>query len=131
MLIHKQYYKPWELQSGEEEKIKTQIDEAREIINQELSQFNIDNPSGPENYPSDARRERHREPEKTNEEDAEMDGKDTNTGAPELPQISGTDTNNTAMSEAKQRPPTMPETTKDNGDDGGEVVEGDEDTVIY
>lgn len=59
-------------------------------------------------------------------------GSSTNEGKPpSLNASETTNTNGTDSPNTQRKATEPPEASKDQGDDGGEVVEGEEDTVIY
>ena len=64
-------------------------------------------------------------------DDTGQNGKVTGTESPEVSKVEGTDLVDVAMSTHAQRPLGPPARGKENHDDTGEVVEGEEDTVIY
>ncbi|KAL9131105.1 MAG: hypothetical protein Q9217_000867 [Psora testacea] len=121
------YYKPWELLPGDEEKIRDQVKEAETIIDRESIQYGDDHPDSPKNPLVEARRVVDRESKEATDGHQKMDGKDTDATKPAEPKINDTLSNDAVMSDGQERPPQS-EAAKDTGDDGGEVVEGEEDT---
>ena len=117
-----QYYKPWELLPGDEARINDQVRETEELVSQELSQYDIDHPTSPKDHKSGPDQEVNQEPKESVNTDLIEDGKEKS---------NGTNSNNIEMLDASPKTSERPEAAKDTGDDGGEVVEGDEDTVIY
>ncbi|KAL9102191.1 MAG: hypothetical protein Q9163_002639 [Psora crenata] len=125
------YYKPWEFLPGEEDKIREQVREAEQIINRESSQFDMDHPSSPQEPPSDARREDDRGSTNIPQGGRETDGKNTDEDKAAESKTNAANSDDVLISDAQNRPPQRSESGKDTGDDGGEVVEDEEDTVIY
>lgn len=127
----------------EEEKIKKQIRVTEEIVDTESSQYDIDNPRSPrESNDTPIKREDEADkPIKRGDEEAQgngeahqqIDGKETDMHSPEDSKLGDTNSDSVAMPGApSQRHEQSQPGAKDNGDDGGdEVVEGEEDTVIY
>ena len=111
--------------------MKDQLKEAEDIIHQELSQYEIDHPSSPKGPPPDRSPEIKRESEWATNGVQDTDGKNADVEKPEEPKNYANDANDTTLPNTQQTPPEQPEIMKDTGDDGGEVVEGEEDTVIY
>lgn len=126
-----QYYKPWELLPGDEEKLKAQIEEAEGQVRVETEQWDEEHPIADSEFHSNT------EPKVPVPEDQEKENSDTVgsiTNGENLPipkQSEDTNMNGTAVPDNEQQPSQPPESSKDQGDDGGEVVEGEEDTVIY
>lgn len=121
---------------GDEEKIKAQIKEAEELIEREAKQCDMDematNEEAPPSKSGDA------DPPEIKEEDAQtVDtvGTATNEDQPSSPKISEDtnmkDTLASTESGENEIPAEPSEAVKDHGDNGEEVVEGEEDTVIY
>ncbi|MCJ1227621.1 hypothetical protein MMC12_004277 [Toensbergia leucococca] len=128
----KLYYKPWELSPGDEAKIKAQIEQAQEFINEETLQFETDSTVNDEAQLSDTIDELVKSPE-VKTEVSETVGHATNLAEPSEPATHG-DTNHIPSldSNASKSHEEPVEALKENGDDGGEIVlEGEEDTVIY
>jgi len=117
---------------SEEDKIKSQITQAEQDVERENEQFDIDNPQDG----ADAAKGISTEPPRVEESKPQPDplqtvGPDTDKGAkPESEEPSITNADDPAESNIRKavEPPDAP---KDHNDDGGEVVEGEEDTVIY
>ncbi|KAL8795311.1 MAG: hypothetical protein Q9195_002181 [Heterodermia aff. obscurata] len=126
------YYKPWEHLPGDEDRIKAQVEEAEQLIARENSQYEIDNAP-------DHQRDRESESKDQNELDksasnpSETVGPSTNeekgVNSPTDRGKANTDVPMELETDVKTN--TQPETAKEQGDDGGEMVEGEEDTVIY
>ncbi|KAH8801504.1 pinin/SDK/memA/ protein conserved region-domain-containing protein [Xylogone sp. PMI_703] len=111
------YYKPWELQPEEEDRIKTQIAEAEAIIEREVEEFNLKHPK------DDATAEGE-----TNGRSKEPVG-EPHKESPSVP--IAVDTTNPKPS---QEVPSQPSKTEKESveENNGEVVEeAEEDTVIY
>ena len=132
-----QYYKPWELLPGDEEKIKAQVEEAEQTIDRESNQWDEDHPSA-----DPARSPPEKAKEQPESEVTHDDGqKDNTVGSVDADQEASTalpvnseDTNmeDAADTNGERRHTESPEdAAKDHGDDGGEVLVGEEDTVIY
>ena len=129
-----QYYKPWELLPGDDDIIKSQIQEAEQLISQENSQHDVGSPSTDPSA-AEIKIEDHTKlagneskpsvtvgpiPNEDESAASQPEVRDTNTKSPMEPEpILDTTTD------------VPPETSKEQGDDGGEMVEGEEDTVIY
>ena len=120
---------------GDEEKIKAQVKEAEKSIEKEAEQWDTDDAATNDEVP----------PPKTGDTDPsetkEVDGQTVDTvGAangdkPSSPKISEdtnmTDAVTSTESKEKEKAAEPSEIVKDHGDNGEEVVEGEEDTVIY
>lgn len=116
----------------EEQRIKEQVRDTKELVDKESSECDNDNQRSP--------RESNDIPTKLDEEakgngvsHQQIDGKETDMHSPEDPKIEDTNSDSVAMPDApsQQHEQRQPE-AKETGDDGGdEVVEGEEDTVIY
>ncbi|KAL9636867.1 MAG: hypothetical protein Q9204_002093 [Flavoplaca sp. TL-2023a] len=130
-------YKPWELLSSEDARIKSQIEEAEAIVQRETSQF--DSETVKDNAESQATAkapvsESKPDVEQPTEATEETVGSETNG-----PEVLNGNTNgetidenaNYPTPESQQVPADQQENLKDNDDDGGEMVEADEDMVIY
>ncbi len=124
-----QYYKPWELLPGLEQKIKLQVEEAEAIVAEEAAAF--------------SKQEQEQSPEDTKNAadiDETMELRPSNTVGSEANTVQPSDAplDNTTNHDPSSIPADPPEPLqvfeagKDIGDDNGEVVlEADEDTVIY
>ncbi|KZF21532.1 pinin/SDK/memA domain protein [Xylona heveae TC161] len=134
------YYKPWELLPGDEDRIKKQVEEAEEVIQRELKEFEDRRQSNPDtdvNKINGNDEKKQDEDHKPPIEQGESSIPNTNQTEDARPQGDG------AADTAHQihhPPPTEPshapvsehDAAKENGDDAGEVVlEAEEDTVIY
>ncbi|KAL8948506.1 MAG: hypothetical protein Q9222_005309 [Ikaeria aurantiellina] len=132
----KLYYKPWELLPSEEDKIKSQVDTTEDIIQQELEQF--DSESAREITESQQAAEAPPpeptvEPEKATENANETVGPETNAPQPANgPTDDGVPDTKSVASSPAPKPDAMDqqENTKDHEDDGGEMMEADEDMII-
>lgn len=117
---------------SEEDKIKSQITQAEQDVEREVEQFDIGNPPDGPHAASGTSNERPRvEESKPQPEPLETVGPDTDEGAKpdnEEPSITNADDAVEPIISKAVEPPDAP---KDHNDDGGEVVEGEEDTVIY
>ncbi|KAL4892318.1 pinin/SDK/memA/ protein conserved region-domain-containing protein [Aspergillus ambiguus] len=123
------YYKPWQLRPGDEDTIRDQIDQAEATIAREAAEFET-------RYPP-------QDPEKQPDETAPATETPGATAAPAASDTVGADTNlNDRGQEARtDDAPTneshdavvAPDPTDEHraDDDGGEVVEDQEDTVEY
>lgn len=132
-----QFYKPWDLQLADEERIKSQIEEARGTIDREVKEFAIR--AGSNDEPG-----KHGIPRKSPGADQQIqEGSEEMAGNADTV---GSETNNNTATASKQGDSTnshsVPlsdtvhthqETARVHEDDhGGEVmVEDQEDTVIY
>lgn len=122
---------------ADEEKIKDQVKEAEELIEKEAKQREMDEMAANEDAPPS--KSGDADPPEIKEEDAQtVDTVGTATNGdpePSSPKISE-DTNmkdTVASTESGENeiPTEAAETVKDHGDNGEEVLEGEEDTVIY
>lgn len=128
---------PWELLPTEDAKIKSQIEVAEASIQQETEELGARTPGAAIDMPAD---QKMPSPEskadgKPESEDA-MDtvGSDANMiqEANGLANDESTDKKpEPTRSETEQLPMNQQESAKDNDDDGDEMVEADEDMVIY
>ncbi|KAL2819244.1 pinin/SDK/memA/ protein conserved region-domain-containing protein [Aspergillus granulosus] len=135
------FYKPWQLRSEDEAIIRDQVREAEETIAREVEEYEARNAQAeaePENGPSPLT-ETPAHPERAPASNEDAQGTSTEQTAD-----SGTnDTNNAKESEETkpESPPTLnnevlassnqEEDHRGAEDDGGEVMEDNEDTVIY
>ncbi|KAL9582903.1 MAG: hypothetical protein Q9212_003024 [Teloschistes hypoglaucus] len=127
----KLYYKPWELLPSEDAKIKSQIEAVEEQIQRETAEANSNvaaNLQPAQETPTqEPKVEPEREPEHataTVGSESDIPQKDEN-----LPNEAPTDQK--ADNPPPETEPAPAEPSKDNEDDGGEMVEADEDMVIY
>ncbi|KAL4871154.1 hypothetical protein BDV12DRAFT_38340 [Aspergillus spectabilis] len=133
------YYKPWELRSGDEAIIESQIREAEATIAREVEEF-------------DARNSQKEEQSELNEQDQPAENseqpqlnKDAQNAEPEPIEQNDSGKNETNHDKIPEEAQTETAPITDNAvsatsnpedhraaeDDGGEVVEDNEDTVIY
>ena len=128
-----QYYKPWELLPGDEDRIKSQVEEADRTIARENSQHEADHSSDVP-PPLEAKKDENAEVEKSVSSPSETVGPNTNEketiSSPQHKKDANTEGSTEPELDAKTK--VQSETAKDQGDDGGEeMLEGEEDTVIY
>lgn len=130
----KLYYKPWELLPGQDVKIKSQVVEAERIIEHDSAQRQAEEATDEQLPVSDPPHDRVSEQAEKKSEPALEDTVGSNTDKEEDPNRgeSGT-TNADQLTEPADSQETSepPEALKDQNDDGGEVMEAAEDTVIY
>ncbi|KAL6717017.1 hypothetical protein ACLMJK_004931 [Lecanora helva] len=148
------YYKPYEFLPGDEEKIKAQIEEAEQIIEKESAQWDADHADA-DHEPSPKEPEKEKEQHPETKEETPEDQKNTvgtdSADRDQLPPPSNPpaisedtnmeDTNGDNINGEQEKHDTTPNQVaeasteqmdeKDHGDDGGEEVIGEEDTVIY
>ena len=146
MLTQTKYYKPWELRDSEKEKIKSQMAEVEAIVEKDRQ-----NATSKEELSSESPRN------VTDVKDTEMEEASAQENRETVEGKVGSDTNSSKSTEKvdegsgeveKHGAPTgesknitaninekalerTSEDTKDHGDDQGDLVEGDEDAVIY
>jgi len=116
---------------SEEDKIKSQITQAEQDVERENEQFDIDNPQDGADAARGISNGPPRVESKPQPDLLQTVGPDTDKGAKaEREELSITNADDPAESNIRKavEPPDVP---KDHNDDGGEVVEGEEDTVIY
>lgn len=114
---------------GDGDKIKGQVKEAEDIIDRELSQWDAENPISDDKSSEEVA---VLPPEKLTDEDVQMDTVGNETEKPPEPNNSNDiNADAPATTNGKGKSAEPQESSKDQGDDGGEVVEGEEDTVIY
>lgn len=132
-----QYYKPWEFLPSEDAKIKSQIEVAEASIQQETEQLESENTKGtdePQAEPKGSTPEPNVDREQKPEDAKETVGSEGNI-------LQETDSLRKDASTDKKPEQSDPETeqartnhqdnAKDQDDDGDEMVEADEDMVIY
>jgi hypothetical protein len=158
-LIHlMQYYKPWQSRPGDESLIQQQIEEAKATIAREVAEFEAryppeafapEQPTLAEPQPQ-TDKEKTQEPEATTQSNGQQvpppapepevtptdtGSKETAEGAPDMVGVDANDQN--PMPPATDEPTnaeegaTQDQTDTHRDDDGGEVLEDNEDTVIY
>ncbi|CAI7569170.1 unnamed protein product [Penicillium bialowiezense] len=141
------YYKPWQPRPGDESVIKDQIEKAEALVAQELADFEAKYP--PEAF---APKLPTPEPQPEQEKPAEQQQSDTQPDQPSAqvnsadagtkeqvesaPDTERLETNEAAsIPQLDETPAKIDESVHDqhgaHNDDGGEVVEDNEDTVIY
>ncbi|KAI4108277.1 MAG: hypothetical protein L6R37_001150 [Teloschistes peruensis] len=129
----KLYYKPWQLLPSEDAKIKSQIEAVEEQIQRETAESNPDvaaNPQPAQETPTqESKVETEREPEP--EHATATVGSESDIPQEEKTLPSGAPTDQKADNPPPDTEPAPVEPAKDNEDDGGEMVEADEDMVIY
>ena len=141
-----QYYKPWELRESEEDTIKLQIAEAEAVIEKERQAAKAKEESLDESKPNDTESKDTEMREGPNEEPINMQeekvGSNTNRIQSTRKDDEGSrerEKDNVPAEEPVADPAAagenltekIPEDAKDQGDDQGDLVEGDEDAVIY
>jgi len=117
---------------AEKDKIKGQIEEAKEEIERQVSQHEIENPASPKTPIPKVVEAMDTDPTEISNGASEIVGKETDTA--HAPILEAETTNNDTPKpspDIQEKPEKQEEAEKDTGDDGGEVVEGEEDTVIY
>ncbi|KAL8631279.1 hypothetical protein Q9189_002962 [Teloschistes chrysophthalmus] len=128
----KLYYKPWELLPSEDARIKSQIEAVEEQIQRETAESNTDVAANPQPAQEPPTQETKVETEREPEHATATVGSES-----DIPQEDKTLPNGAPTDQKADNPPpeTEPaasvEPSKDNEDDGGEMVEADEDMVIY
>lgn len=136
-----QYYKPWQLRPEDEDLIRRQIEEAEATISRERAEFEARHPPQEETESKEEKDTQAGNQQETPLPDADVqEPKDT---TQEIP-----DKGNAETSQDQNIEAALPETAPVNDvpvsvnqndsddhraadDDGGEVVEDNEDTVIY
>ena len=152
-----QYYKPWQSRPGDEAVIKEQIEEAEATIAREVAEFEAKYPPeafAPEQPPLDGTQKEAEQEEKPKPEQQEQTDTKPDQPAPQpqadptdsepkeeaqnVPEPVGIETNDGASDPIKTggMSTNAEESVHDQNeahrdDDGGEVVEDNEDTVIY
>lgn len=132
-----QYYKPWELLPSEDVRIKSQIEAAEDTIQRATAQFDSETTeatTGSQPVATAPSAESKLDPEQGTEGAMETVGSESN-----IPQEAdslgkGGDTDKQADPSPSEPEPASTEqqdSSKDHEDDGGEMVEADEDMVIY
>ncbi|KAL8901112.1 MAG: hypothetical protein Q9207_005364 [Kuettlingeria erythrocarpa] len=130
-----QYYMPWELLPDEDAKIKAQVQAMESTIQKETETFESETAKGlvdnqADSKPPSSEELIERKPE--TEDTKETVGSETN-----IPQEANRLADDGPTDKKPESPPMAPtqqvhtEIVKDNDDDGGEMVEADEDMVIY
>ena len=133
-LIKAKFYKPWDLLPDQKAKIESQIAEAEDEVEREATQSNDEGPQE-----GTALKLEHKDDLKPKDEEMESrpspgDTVGSSTDKPEDLHGGKNDFANTDPPGLKAEPEPASETSealKDQNDDGSEVMEGVEDTVIY
>ena len=126
-----QYYRPWELLPKDEDRVKRQVEEARGLISREIQQLDGTYSTSPHASSHMNSKEADLNAAEHSQESTDAIGKDPANKDIEDSKVNGTDPADVEMSENSRRSVEPSEPGKDAPDDGGEVVEGEEDTVIY
>ncbi|EAW14545.1 pinin/SDK/memA domain protein [Aspergillus clavatus NRRL 1] len=135
------YYKPWELRPEDEDVIRNQIEETEATISRERTEFEARYPPGDEGEPkkeddgAERRESESQDQAPLPDADITEQPKDTTQGSSDKADV---ETNHDGGTETAP-PDTTPVSVSHNDsdvhrapdDDGGEVVEDNEDTVIY
>ncbi|KAL8870946.1 MAG: hypothetical protein Q9174_003128 [Haloplaca sp. 1 TL-2023] len=131
------FYKPWELRPSEDARVKKQIEEAEDTIQREEAEFITLTTEAITEAPSNnhvpATDEMH-DQERQIGGQAETVGPEATVPQDPDPLANDGTTNKEAdapLSKSEPVPLEQQETSKDQEDDGGEMVEADEDMVIY
>ncbi|KAG8531491.1 uncharacterized protein KY384_003120 [Bacidia gigantensis] len=132
----KLYYKPWELLPDEEAKIKAQIKNVEETIGDEDRRLVADHPPSAiaqrDTQDGEAQEPNEDTVEDTVEDDAKDDGKEVDTDISKHSEPFSTNEDDIAMHDSQQQHlEDQAETAKDTAEDGGEMVEGEEDTKVH
>lgn len=132
-----QYYMPWELLPSEDAKIKSQIEAAEASIQHETEQLELENakeaakPQAEQKPPSSESNVDHEQEPGDAKETVGSEAnivQETNG----LPNDASTDKKpEHSYPEPEQAPTNHQDNSKDHDDDGDEMVEADEDMVIY
>ncbi|KAL8829280.1 MAG: hypothetical protein Q9170_006242 [Blastenia crenularia] len=133
----KLYYMPWELLPSEETRIKSQVEAAEAIVQEETAKFESE--AAENNAESQPDSKAPDVEETSNDEQEAKVTKETvgpeNDNLQEANDLANNGPTNKkpepSPTETQQVPTEPQETSKDQEDDGGEMVEADEDMVIY
>lgn len=151
LTVFSQYYKPWQLRPGDETVIREQIEDAEATVAREVAEFEARYP--PEAFvrqdlepvpkdgqPEEEKKKESGEPQQPKSETEQTQGPETET-APQEPEVTGEKEEQVVQEQSsepgKSEPPMNGTDTAGHEqadahhDDGGEVVEDNEDTVIY
>lgn len=137
----KLFYKPWELRTEEEDVIKAQIEDAEAAIEKELADFEGQRQVEPE----EEQHEKNGTPEKKDEAEAQQAEDMVGSEQANEPPKSPREQDNITASDDQVKPTSHPDTQENghspkeheskskehNEDHGEEVLEAEEDTVIY
>ena len=127
-MTYSQYFKPWELRPEEDDRIKQQIEDTEKLINDEVTIEKVENEPVKVQEPT--------EPSSNSAERPQAQAEDVNMDGEQKPELVGEDATN------EQDPVPEPRTTDDTPIEpprpeskdehhGEELVEGQEDDVIY
>jgi hypothetical protein len=134
-----QYYKPWQLRPEDEDLIRRQVEEAEATISRERAEFEA-------RHPPQEGRESKKENETQTGNQHEAPQPDAGVQEPKDATDESSDKGNAETNQDHNIEAALPETVNDvpvsvnhtdsddhqaADDDGGEVVEDNEDTVIY
>ncbi|RJE21764.1 pinin SDK memA [Aspergillus sclerotialis] len=135
------YYKPYELRREDEDTIRDQVDEAESIISREVAEFEARYP--PQDDTKENKQEnRQEEPDQSEPPALDTHPKEAKDTANEASDTVGAETNLdqsskvartdiTPTNDHNAAPPDQTDVHRGADDDGGEVEEDKEDTVIY
>ncbi|KAJ5366351.1 hypothetical protein N7541_000292 [Penicillium brevicompactum] len=141
------YYKPWQPRPGDESVIKEQIEKAEALVAQEVAEFEAKYPPEafapklptPESQPKPEKPTEQQQPD-TQAEESSVQANSADSGPQgqvlSAPDIVSQETNEGASKvQQDEMPAKVDESVLEqhelHNDDGGEVVEDNEDTVIY
>ncbi|KAE8154736.1 pinin/SDK/memA/ protein conserved region-domain-containing protein [Aspergillus avenaceus] len=136
------YYKPWQLRSDDEDIIQDQVEEAKATISREISEFESRYPPEEEESTKesndDNKEEKHDQapaPEADTQELKEISQETSDPVGAETNHVRGSEVARTDITPTNDNNVSMDNDHADvhrgAEDDGGEVVEDKEDTVIY
>ena len=111
--------------------IKEQVRDTEKLIDQEGTQYEVDHPANSRLEAPMPTQEEDQRSEETLGQAPKKDGKGTNIQDSDVAKPDVANSDDVTTPGALPKPPERDEAPKDTGDDGGEVVEGEEDTVIY
>ncbi|KAL4780161.1 pinin/SDK/memA/ protein conserved region-domain-containing protein [Aspergillus varians] len=135
------YYKPWQVRAKEEELIRDQIQEAEATIAREVGEFDACN-AQEEVQPEIEKQAQPEEAPEQPESDKDAQGVQGNQSGAQQDTVATENNHDKGPEEAKPESPSIPSNAvpasssqedvhRGAEDDGGEVVEDNEDTVIY
>ncbi|KAL8936110.1 MAG: hypothetical protein Q9216_005102 [Gyalolechia sp. 2 TL-2023] len=133
----KLYYMPWELSASEDAQIKSQIQAAEASIQQETEQ--LESADAKETAEPQAKQKSPTTEPTVDGEQESRDAKETVGSEANIPQETNSLPNEASTdkksgnspAEPEQAPANHSDNLRDHDDDGGEMVEADEDMVIY
>lgn len=131
--MYHQYYKPWELLPSQEESIKSQIAGVEATIEKENEQWNADHPPAVRKEMVDGKSDPP-EPQGATETNGHKEtvGSPADKEKPPSPRPDeDTDIHGTTPPDHQRKTTEPPEGSKDHETNEDEIVEGEEDTVIY